>query len=71
MGLPPNPSSQEASRRESCTLEEKGLGRKNRAFLAVKHELAEREKIKKKRLKAAKRGKQKENPMDEVGGRYI
>ncbi len=71
MGLPPNPSSQAASRRESCTLEEKGLGRKNRAFLAVKHELAEREKIKKKRLKAAKRGKQKENPMDEVGGRYI
>ena len=61
----PAPSSQ-ASRRESANLEEKGLGRKNRAFLAVKHELAEREKNKKKRLKAAKRGKLKENPMDEV-----
>ena len=61
MGVP-NPSSQAASRRESME-----LGRKNRAFLAVKHELAEREKNKKKRLKAAKKGKLKENPMDEVG----
>ena len=65
LGLPA-PSSQAASRRES--LDEKGLGRKNRAFLAVKHELAEREKNKKKRMKAAKKGKLKlkENPMDEV-----
>ena len=61
----PAPSSQ-PSRRESANLEEKGLGRKNRAFLAVKHELAEREKNKKKRLKAAKRGKLKNDPMDEV-----
>ena len=64
MGLPV-PSSQ-ASRRESFNLDEKGLGRKNRAFLAVKHELAEREKNKKKRLKAAKKGKLKADPKDEV-----
>ena len=68
LGLP-TPSSQAASRRES--LDEKGLGRKNRAFLAVKHELAEREKNKKKRMKAAKKGKLKENPMDEVGMNVI
>ena len=62
----PSPSGQ-ASRRGSFGLEEM-KGRKNRAFLAVKQELAEREKIKRKKMKAAKKkGKMKQDPQDEVG----
>ena len=63
----PTPSGQ-ASRRGSFGLEEM-KGRKNRAFLAVKQELAEREKIKRKKMKAAKKkkGKMKQDPQDEVG----